>query len=87
PEKYHELQANVTKYLIETFKLFSINLHLVFTYYHNHHLAEYFNPKYPRFITDANLVKSEPEEVDDEDLLDEEKVYTGNIFKDFNKKK
>lgn len=87
PNEYHELQANVAKYLVETFKLFSINLHVVFTYFDRHHLVEYFNEKYPRFITDANLVKSETEEVSDEDLLDEEKVYTGNIFKDFNKKK
>lgn len=86
PNKFHELQANLTKYLIETFNLFSINLHIVFTYYDPHHLFEYFNKKYPRFIEEKNLVNVEQEEIDEEDLLDEEKVYTGDIFKDFKDK-
>ncbi|MCQ2796606.1 MAG: hypothetical protein MJ213_04855 [Bacilli bacterium] len=87
PEKFHPLQANVTKYLVESFKLFSINLHILFSYYDPHHLFEHFNKDYPRFIKDDNLVKVEEEEVNEEDLLDEDKVYTGNVFKDFNKKK
>ena len=74
PEKYHPLQDNVYQYLAKTFTLFSINLHVVFTYYNDHHLYEYYNKKYPRFITDANLVKAETEEVNDEDLTDENKV-------------
>lgn len=86
PNQYHTLQENVNKYLVKTFSLFAINLHIVYTYYDRHHLYEYLNPKYPRFITDANLVKAEPEEVSEDDLLDEEKVYTGDIFKDFDKK-
>ncbi|MCQ2791965.1 MAG: hypothetical protein MJ208_00410 [Bacilli bacterium] len=87
PEKYHPLQANVTKYLVSSFKLFSINLHILFTYFDQHHLFEHFNKDYPRFIRDDNLVKVEEEDLSEEDITDEDKVYTGNVFKDFNKKK
>lgn len=86
-EKMHQLQEVVSKYLISTFKLFSINLHLLFTYYHSHHLVEHFNNEYPRFIKDENIVKIEEEKTEDIDITDEEAVYTGNVFKDFNKKK
>lgn len=87
PNKYHPLQDNVANYLINTFKLFSINVHVLFSYFDEHHLKEYFNDQYPRFIKGENLVNEVHEDVDEHDLLDEDKVYTGNIFKDFKKKK
>jgi len=85
PNKYHPLQEVISKYLTETFKLFTINIHVVFNYYDPHHLKEVFSDKYPRFITDKNLVKVEEEDTSDIDILDEEKVYTGNVFKNFKK--
>ena len=84
-EKYHALQLNLTKYLIETFKLFSINLHIVFNYYNPHHYFEHINKEYPLYIEDKNLVKVDEEEVAEEDITDEDKVYTGNVFKTFKK--
>ena len=87
PHKHHPLQENIANYLIKTLSEISINVHLIFNYYDEHHYVSYLNNKYPRFLTDANSVKIETTDVDDEDLTDEDKVYTGNIFKDFNKKK
>jgi len=84
-EKYHALQANITKYLIESFKLFTINIHVIFTYVNNHHVFEHFNKEYPQYISDKNLVKVEDENLDDIDVTDEDKVYTGDVFKDFKK--
>lgn len=84
-EKYHDLQPNITKYIIETFKLFTINLRIIFTYIHSHHVFEHFNKEYPRYIEDKNLVKVDEESLDDVDVTDEEQVYTGDVFKDFKK--
>lgn len=86
-EKYHDLQAELSQYLIETLKPFSINLHLAFNYYHTHHTLSHFNDKYPHFIRDDNLVKVEEEDTSNVDILDDDQVYTGDIFKDFKKKK
>lgn len=80
PEKYEVLEEKVAKYLIQTFKEFSINLSVEFYYYHSHHRYEHFNNEYPRFIDDDNLVNVE-ESYDDEDEL-----YEGNIFEGMEKK-
>lgn len=86
-EKYHDLEAELTQYLIKTLALFSINLHIIFTFYNPHHAVSHFNDKYPHFIRDDNLVKIKEEDTSDVDILDEEQVFTGDIFKDFKKKK
>ncbi len=84
-EKHHPLQANITKYLIESFKLFTINIHIIFTYTHSHHIFEHFNKEYPQYIEDKNLVKVDNENLDDVDITDEDQVYTGDVFKKFKK--
>lgn len=79
PEKYEVLEEKVSKYLIETFKEFSINLTVEFYYYHSHHRYEYLNNQYPHFIDDDNLVNVEESDEDEE-------LYEGNIFEGMEKK-
>lgn len=79
PEKYEVLEQKVAKYLLDTFKEFSIHLSLQFEYFHSHHEYVQVNKEYPRFITEENVVNCETDE-------DEEELYEGNIFEGMEKK-
>ncbi len=81
PKKYEVFEKKVAKYLLETLKEFAINISIEFYYYDVEHHYAYNNDKYPHFLSDDNLVNIE-EEVLDED----EELYEGNIFEDFEAK-
>ncbi len=97
PEEAMGLEDKVAKYLMETVKDFSINVKVVFEYYHRHHLHEYVNEDYPRFITESNIVKEEEEYYEEEEVgdgadprdrsdldpYDENQIYLGNAFEGF----
>lgn len=80
PEKFKPFQEKVAKYLIETLKIFTINLAVEFEYFHDHHRYEHFNTEYPRFLTKSNVV--DVEETDE----DEEDIYMGNVFEGMEEK-
>ena len=87
----------VKVYAPEEAKDFSINVKVVFEYYHRHHLHEYVNGDYPRFITESNIVKEEEEYYEEEEVgdgadprdrsdldpYDENQIYLGNAFEGF----
>lgn len=73
PEKCEQLEEKAAKYLIETFKVFSINLTVKFKYFHSHHEYNYVNKEYPRFITEDNVVNTEESD-------ESEELYEGNVF-------
>lgn len=87
PSKFKTLQSQIASYLLNSLKEFSINVTIEFNYFEKENEFSHINKEYPRFITDDNiaLVDEEEEEMSDEDLLNEDKVYTGNAFANFEK--
>ncbi len=82
PSKYRKLQDLVAKYLLGTMEGVTIHCAVEFTYYQESDRYEKINKEYPRFITDANMVAVEDEE---EEPVDPDELYEGNIFADFEK--
>ncbi|MFA5283085.1 MAG: hypothetical protein WC366_00940 [Bacilli bacterium] len=90
PEKYKVFQEKIAKYIISTLIDVTINVAIEFYYYDSKNRYEKINSEYPRFITDANVVREASNFQDDEDDEDgacsdddyEEKVFGENIFKE-----
>ncbi len=88
PEKYRVFQEKIAKYIMKTITDVSINVAIEFYYYDAKNRYERINPEYPRFITEANVVReqeySEEEDDEDDDCCEDEhqheEVYGGNIF-------
>lgn len=88
PEKYKIFQERIAKYIIATLIDVTINVAIEFYYYDSKNRYERINSEYPRFITEANVVREADSLEDDEDADDdacssdncEEKVFEGNIF-------
>lgn len=87
-KKYTPLVDNLNEYIFKTLALFGIHITIKYEFMDNDYTFTHINDEYPRFITSSNIVNVEDEEEDEEDIdvTDEEKVFTGNIFQDFNKK-
>ena len=99
PLKVKVLEDQAAKIIMDTTVGPTINVAVEFYYYSQDNRYEKINPDYPRFITDENLVNTEPDycEDDDDDCCDHDhhhelhegeesdEIYTGDIFKDFNK--
>lgn len=60
-EKYHPLQEAVASYILKTMTLFGINVEVDFEFTHAHHVHEFVNPEYPRFILEENIHQMEVE--------------------------
>jgi hypothetical protein len=89
PTKYKVLQKNVADYLLKTLAEFSINITVEFNYFEKDNEFSKVNSEYPRYISDDNVAEIEDEgeeELTDADLLNEDKVYTGNAFAHFEEK-
>ena len=72
------LEEKMTTYLFKTLKAMAIHISVEYFYFDKKHRHSYINPDYPRFITEKNaVVVKEPSEED------EEHVYDGNIFAEF----
>ena len=80
PHKYEVLEKKVAKYILETLKEFTINLSIEFYYYEEEHRYAYNNEKYPHFLTEDNVVN-----VEEEELGEDEELFEGNIFEEFEK--
>lgn len=79
PEKFKVFEAKIAKYLLETLKVFTINLFVEFSYFHEHHRYEHINKEYPRFLTEENVVNVEDSE-------DENDIFMGNVFEGMEEK-
>ena len=94
-QRYALIEEVVAKYLLSQLSYFAINVHLEFTYFDEDRVYEKINKEYPRFITEENIVNIDngAHRIDDDDELDEdseyndEEIFDGDIFQDFNDKK
>lgn len=85
PKKVQVLQEQVSLYLIKALKEVAINVEIIFHYYSEDDRVISINDEYPRYVTESNSVSVEEEFDDGESENDDEEIYSGNIFEDFEK--
>ena len=86
-QRYALVEEVVAKFLLEQLGYYAINIHLEFSYFDEDRIHERFNKEYPRYITDENIVNVDNGNEDDEDdEYNEDEIFDGDIFKDFNGK-
>ena len=88
PKKVAVLQEDVAKVIKSMIKGLSINVQIVFNYFSQDNFYEELNDDYPRYIENENLVNIDMEEEYAEDIEEgegDDQIFTGDIFKDFNK--
>lgn len=98
PHRFESFEKVVADYILKTLCEFSINIQVVFSYYHDKSEYSYSNPEYPRYLKDENIKEAEvsidygmPGDEDEEGEENEEEVPTaegtdiflGNAFEGF----
>lgn len=87
PYEYQDREETVLDYLKDAFKDLSVHVRILFTYFDPEHEHVLFDPDYPPFMTERNVVKAdthEEEEEDEEEEVDEkEEPYMGDIIGEF----
>ena len=94
-QRYALIEEVVAKYLLSQLSYFAINVHLEFTYFDEDRVYEKINKEYPRFITEENIVSIDngvhnvenDDELDEDSEYNDEEIFDGDIFQDFNDKK
>ena len=94
-QRYALIEEVVAKYLLSQLSYFAINVHLEFTYFDEDRVYEKINKEYPRFITEENIVNIDngvhnvvdDDELDEDSEYNDEEIFDGDIFQDFNDKK
>ncbi|MFA7032839.1 MAG: hypothetical protein WC201_04690 [Bacilli bacterium] len=87
PMKVSVLQDTMANLLLNGIGEVAIHTAVEFYYYSQDNRYQKINDKYPRYITEENIVTSDESLESDEDLEegeDDDQIYTGDIFKDFN---
>ncbi len=79
PMKAKVLQHDVEKYICAMLQDLAIHITIRFSYYSSDDLFVKINATYPRYLDTSNTVEIEEQEDDEQEIFD------GNIFKDFNK--
>ena len=72
PMKVSVLQDEIAQYLSAAIGDIAINLAIEFYYYSSDNRFERINHEYPRFITESNLVDTNPEDEFEEELDEDE---------------
>ena len=86
PKKVAVLQEEAAHLILESIGDVAINKILEFYYYSQDDRYSKFNDNYPRFIASDNLVDIANEDYEDMEEGDgEDEIFTGDIFRDFNK--
>ena len=86
PKKVAALQEQAAHLILESIGDVAINKILEFYYYSQDDRYSKFNDNYPRFIASDNLVDVANEDYEDMEEGDgEDEIFTGDIFRDFNK--
>lgn len=87
PMKVSVLQDTMAELLLHGIGEVAIHKTVEFYYYSQDNRYELINDKYPRYITEENIVEAEEPEIDEDEELEEgegdDQIYTGDIFKDF----
>ncbi len=81
-ERYKYFEDIMNKFLYETLKEQAINLSITYKYCVNSSNKIILISEYPKFVSEDNAVEVTQPEYEEEDIMDEEKIYTGNIFED-----
>lgn len=85
--KYSIIEEIVAHFLLDQLSYYSINVTINFSYTDESHTHQRINKEYPRFITEENIVNVEEENYDEDDEEpNEDELYDGDIFQDFNEK-
>ena len=84
-EKYRPYQEALAKVLLESSKEYSVHAHVYFSYYKTEDSYTRINEDYPRYLTSEN--ERSDEDYNEENEYDEETLYTGNIFNEFDVEK
>ena len=87
PKKLAVLQEDVARVIMQLVKGPTIHVQVVFNYFSQDNFYESINDDYPRYIEEKNIVEVD---YDDSDVNIEEgegddQIFTGDIFKDFNR--
>lgn len=84
PQKLAVVQDQMAELLLNSIGDVAIHKAVEFYYYHQDDRYTKVNESYPLFITEENLVDIDDEYPEDiEEGEDEDQIFTGDIFKDF----
>ena len=84
PQRVAVVQDQMAALLLNGIGDVAIHKAIEFYYYHQDDRYQKINEAYPRFISEENLVGVDDEYPEDiEEGEDEDQIYTGDIFKDF----
>lgn len=86
PKKVSVLQEDAARLIMNMVKGPTIHVQVVFNYFSQDNFYENLNDDYPRYIENENLVNFD-EDYDEniEEGEGDDQIFTGDIFKDFNK--
>ena len=86
PKKVSVLQEDAARLIMNLIKGPTIHVQVVFNYFSQDNFYESLNEDYPRYIENENLVNFD-EDYDEniEEGEGDDQIFTGDIFKDFNK--
>ena len=86
PKKVSVLQEDAARLIMNMVKGPTIHVQVVFIYFSQDNFYENLNDDYPRYIENENLVNFD-EDYDEniEEGEGDDQIFTGDIFKDFNK--
>ena len=84
PKKVQVLQDDVMSYVKSMLNGIATNVFIRFSYYSQDDVYEFIDETYPRFLEQSNIVDFDDEDEHDHDH--DEDIFSGDIFKDFNKK-
>ena len=86
PKKVSVLQEDAARLIMNLVKGPTIHVQVVFNYFSQDNFYENLNEDYPRYIENENLVNFD-EEYDEniEEGEGDDQIFTGDIFKDFNR--
>ena len=86
PKKVSVLQEDAARLIMNLIKGPTIHVQVVFNYFSQDNFYESLDEDYPRYIENENLVNFD-EDYDEniEEGEGDDQIFTGDIFKDFNK--
>lgn len=74
-------QQSLAEFLLESSKEYSLHAYVYFSYFEKANSYLSINKDYPRYLTSQN--ERSDEDYDENAEYNEQEIYTGNIFKDF----
>ncbi len=79
-EKYRPFEEKAVDYIFKTLKDFCIHIEIRFDYHANGSAYKLINDDYPLYLTENNIVEAEEETFEEDNLPNDDELYTGNVF-------